>query len=87
MCWIHRDGLPLLDHVLGIVEGLQDEHLNHTDNHADGGILQFVQFRRHVVVIVIDVGSTVVFSIQKVNTSSLAIQKIRRTVEEQVFFT
>jgi hypothetical protein len=49
--------------------------------------LQFVQFRRHVVVIVIDVGSTVVFSIQKVNTSSLAIQKIRRTVEEQVFFT
>jgi len=45
--WIHRNRSLLLDHIFGVIEGLQDQNLNHTDRHTDGRILLLVQLSRH----------------------------------------
>jgi len=41
---VHGDGFLLLDHVLGIIEWLQNQNLNNSHRHSDGGILELVQF-------------------------------------------
>jgi len=43
----HRNRTLLLDHVFGIIEGLQNQNLDHTDRHTDGSILLPIQFFRH----------------------------------------
>ena len=44
---VEGQGLALLEHVLPVVEGLQAQDLDDPNRHADGGVLQLVQFGRH----------------------------------------
>mmetsp|Transcript_1310 Transcript_1310/g.2968 ORF Transcript_1310/g.2968 Transcript_1310/m.2968 type:complete len:201 (-) Transcript_1310:89-691(-) len=46
---VHGNRPLLLDHVFGVIEGLQDQNLDHTDRHSDGRVLLLVQFSRHPV--------------------------------------
>ena len=48
---VHGEGLALLDHVFAVVEGLEADYFDDTDGHADGGVLEFVQFGGHVCLI------------------------------------
>lgn len=65
--------MALLDHVFAIVEGLEAEYLDDTDGHADGGVLEFIEFGGHDVNVMFVVEADIMKSIVIANTTKETI--------------